>query len=88
MKEVKISLLRSIDNALIDQLDTIKDSVLFQKALEKYNILEDHEQRIANALLMLATIALPLLIIFSFWYHSPCTHAKTMERYNTERCSI
>lgn len=70
MKDVKISFLRMIDHFLLDQVEVFKDSPTFQKLLEKYNILEDHQQKIVNAVLMLTSIAVPLLFILIFYTYN------------------
>jgi hypothetical protein len=67
MKEAKLSVIRSIDKALMEQLGAIQDSPGFQKILERYNILEEHQQKIANAVLMALTILLPLILVLIFY---------------------
>lgn len=59
--------LKAIDNVVLEQVEVFKDSQAAQKLMEKYNILEDHQQKYVNFGLMIATIGIPLILCFVFF---------------------
>lgn len=62
-----LNFMRSIDELLLSQLEKFKETAQYQKVLDQYNLLEEWEQSIANAVLMAVTILLPLIFILIFY---------------------
>lgn len=59
--------MKSIDEALLVQVEKLKDAPLFQKIIEKYNSLEELEHIIANAILMFVTVLIPVIFTLIFY---------------------
>lgn len=59
----KFELMKMIDREIINYLDQFKEGPLVQKMMERYNVLEEHEQKLANLILMAIPFVLPLIMV-------------------------
>lgn len=76
----KFQIMKSIDQGIMDQIDQAKETPGVQKLIEKYNILEDHEQRIANYILMAIPLIVPLMMILGFFIYSSSVKTELNEK--------
>jgi hypothetical protein len=67
MKKVNISIMKTMDEFVLTQIEKLKESPQFHKVVDKYNSLEESEHTIANAILMGITIIVPFIFIIIFY---------------------
>lgn len=67
MKESKFAIMKSLDQFVFDQVSNLKETPSLQKLFEKYNILEEPEQKKVNFALMAFSLIVPFSFIFMFF---------------------
>ena len=76
MSKAKLSIMKNIDHAILGQIEAMKDNKSVLKVMEKYNILDDREQKITNIAMMLFTLLFPLFIISLFFMFNSSKNAE------------
>ncbi len=90
MKLPQVNIMQSIDEAMLKQVEILKESSFYQNASESYTQLEEWQQSIANGALMLVTIGLPLLFTLIFYsiYASYMNKLENTQQINTLASTI
>lgn len=65
--EERLPLLKQADIFVFKKIDEFRATPSYSKMLEAYTSLEENEQKIAKAVLLLATALLPLLLLSVMW---------------------
>jgi hypothetical protein len=67
MKKTNLTIMKSMDEFVLIQIDRLKESPQFQKILDKYSSLEESEHMITNIILMILTVVIPFIFIIVFY---------------------
>jgi hypothetical protein len=65
--EEKVSLLKRLDLIIFQKIDQFKKSASYFQIQDFYSSLEEEQQKVAKILMVLVAIALPFLLVFTFW---------------------
>jgi hypothetical protein len=65
--EEKVSLLKRLDLLIFQKIDQFKKSPSYSQIQDLYSSLEEEQQKVAKILMVLVAIALPFLLVFTFW---------------------
>ena len=90
MKGLKnFSPMKMIDEVILGNLDKVKELPIYQKLVDSYNLIDDAQQSIANGILMIFVLTMPLffVLIFAGWNSSLKSeleiHEKIIEKAST-----
>ena len=91
MKGMKgFSPMKVIDEMVLGHLDKVKDLPAYQKVVDSYNLIDDTQQSIANGILMVFVLLMPLLmvLIFAGWTSSLKSELETHEEIIAKASTI
>ncbi len=89
-KTFDVKIMKPIDELVMTQLEKVKELPQYQKVQDSYNLLEDGQQTIANIVIMIFTVSIPVLItiIFFIIYSSKSSQLDQAEKTINSASSI